>query len=250
MGLRPPEEPESARDRRRGPSRAALLAVAAACACACALFGWAAWSYANAPVPAADAPSAMAEATPGDAAAPGDAPATDDDAASDAPAPADAEQPGAGAPASGGDAPAHGGATSAPGASGTPGPSAGHGDAPAAQGSPEAPQAPAPDDGRIRVTVLLDASAAGGPSRSVSVTLGRGATAYDALVATGAAVSARPSPFGTYVTSVDGLAAGERGGESGWKYSVDGTVPNVACSSFSLSDGQSVRWYYALRAND
>lgn len=244
MGLRPPEEPESARDRRRGPSRAALLAVAAACACACALFGWAAWSYASAPAPAADVPSAIAEA------APGDGPATDDAAASDAPAAADAEQPGAGALAAGGDAPAHGGATSAPGASGTSGHSAGHGDAPAAQGSPEAPQAPAPDDGLIRVTVLLDASTAGGPSRSASVTLARGATAYDALLATGAAVSARPSPFGTYVTSVDGLAAGERGGESGWKYSVDGTVPNVACSSFSLSDGQSVRWYYALRAND
>ena len=226
MGLRPPEEPESARDRRRGPSRSALLAVAAACACACALFGWVAWSYASAPAPAA---------TPAD------------DAGTYAPA-GDA-RPGAGAPApdGGDDGLVYGGTTSAPGASG---PSAGHGDAPAAQGSPEAPQAPAPDDGRIRVTVLLDASAAGGPSRSVSVTLGRGATAYDALVATGAAVGARPSPFGTYVTSVDGLAAGERGGESGWKYSVDGTVPNVACSSFSLSDGQSVRWYYALRADD
>ena len=249
MGLRPPEEPESARDRRRGPSRSALLAVAAACACACALFGWAAWSYASAPAPAGDAPAASAGAAPDDAAATGDAAATPaDDAGTDAPA-GDA-RPGAGAPApDGGDDGLvyGGGTTSAPGA---PGPSAGHDDAPAAQGSPEAPQAPAPDDGRIRVTVLLDASAAGGPSRSVSVTLGRGATAYDALVATGAAVGARPSPFGTYVTSVDGLAAGERGGESGWKYSVDGAVPNVACSSFSLSDGQSVRWYYALRADD
>lgn len=249
MGLRPPEEPESARDRRRGPSRSALLAVAAACACACALFGWAAWSYASAPAPAGDAPAASAGAAPDDAAATGDVAATPaDDAGTDAPADDDA-RPGTGAPApdGGDDGLVYGGTTSAPG---VPAPSAGHDDAPAAQGSPEAPQAPAPDDGRIRVTVLLDASAAGGPSRSVSVTLGRGATAYDALVATGAAVGARPSPFGTYVTSVDGLAAGERGGESGWKYSVDGAVPNVACSSFSLSDGQSVRWYYALRADD
>ena len=53
-----------------------------------------------------------------------------------------------------------------------------------------------------------------GPAEVFIVT---GGTAYDALLATGAEVDGEPS----YITSINGLAAGDAGPTSGWMYSVN-----------------------------
>ena len=67
-----------------------------------------------------------------------------------------------------------------------------------------------------------------------------GATAYDALIATGANVEGEPS----YVTSIEDLAAGDAGPTSGWMFSVNGEQPSVAADECQLSNGDKVRWYY------
>ena len=88
--------------------------------------------------------------------------------------------------------------------------------------------------------------AAGG---STTVTLERGATAYDALLASGVSVSARPTGFGMYVDAINGVAEKQAGPTSGWVYTVNGGRVNVACSSFVMGDGDYLSWTYVTGAD-
>jgi hypothetical protein len=103
-------------------------------------------------------------------------------------------------------------------------------------------------DGKIRVAVTIDARADGGSSSSYTVSLDSGATAYDALVATGASVNARSTAMGIYVAAINGYAEKDQGGESGWKYAVNGSYPSYSAGACKLSDGDAVTWVYATSA--
>ena len=46
-----------------------------------------------------------------------------------------------------------------------------------------------------------------------------------------------------------GLAEFDHGSQSGWKYSVNGVDPSVACGSYVLSDGDVVAWRYVTSIN-
>jgi hypothetical protein len=101
---------------------------------------------------------------------------------------------------------------------------------------------------KVRVTVTIDARADGGSSSSYTVSLDPGATAYDALVATGAGVNARSTAMGIYVAAINGYAEKDQGGESGWKYVVNGSYPNYSAGAYTLSDGDAVAWVYVTSA--
>lgn len=101
---------------------------------------------------------------------------------------------------------------------------------------------------KVRVTVTIDARADGGSSSSYTVSLDPGATAYDALVATGAGVNARSTAMGIYVAAINGYAEKDQGGESGWKYAVNGSYPNYSAGSYTLADGDAVTWVYVTSA--
>lgn len=104
-----------------------------------------------------------------------------------------------------------------------------------------------PSVSAVSVTVSVSSSAAGGSvSGGGNPTFAYGATAYDALCATGLSVNAAASQYGVYVTAIGGLAEKEHGANSGWMYSVNGQVPSVSCSSYVLQDGDSVAWYYVV----
>ncbi len=78
---------------------------------------------------------------------------------------------------------------------------------------------------------------------STPVTLTKGSTAIDASNAVGIFGSAG------YVSSIKGVNEGAAGGSfplSGWKYSVNGSFPNVGASQYELSDGDVIRWGYTL----
>ncbi len=97
------------------------------------------------------------------------------------------------------------------------------------------------------MSVYVDSSkaaSAGYPScmASTSVSLREGATAYDALCASGVSVSGSSS----YVTAVNGLAEKQVSAGSGWMYSVNGSTPMVPAGGYVLSSGDSVRWYYVV----
>lgn len=103
-------------------------------------------------------------------------------------------------------------------------------------------------DAKVRVTVTIDARADGGSSSSYTVSLNPGATAYDALVATGVSVNARSTAMGVYVAAINGYAEKDQGGESGWKYAVNGSYPNYSAGACTLSDGDAVTWVYVTSA--
>ena len=99
--------------------------------------------------------------------------------------------------------------------------------------------------GYVTVTVSVTSSAVGNPvSSGGTFTFNEGATVYDALCALGLSVNAHGSPYGTYIAAIGGLAEKEHGSTSGWMYSVNGVPPKMACSSYVLSNGDSVVWYY------
>ncbi len=99
----------------------------------------------------------------------------------------------------------------------------------------------------VTVSVSVSSNAADGRvSGSAAPTFEKGATAYDALCATGLSVTAKSSQYGIYVSAIGGLAEFEYGGSSGWMYSVNGTAPNVSCGKYVLKDGDRVSWYYVV----
>ncbi len=97
----------------------------------------------------------------------------------------------------------------------------------------------------ITVSITVDGSPAGAGSSSATLSLPAGATVYDALASCGVSFNASVTGYGMYVSSIGGLAEKDHGGMSGWMYSVDGVTPNVACSSYTLSGGESIYWWYA-----
>lgn len=70
--------------------------------------------------------------------------------------------------------------------------------------------------------------------------LEEGATAYDALVATGVEIDGTPS----YVTSINGVGEGLAGSASGWMYMVNDEMPSLAANEYILEEGDAVVWYY------
>ena len=74
------------------------------------------------------------------------------------------------------------------------------------------------------------------------VSLRSGATAYDALLATGASVeSGAYAAGGTWVTAIDGLG---QDASHGWTYSVNGSMPGMMSDLYAVHDGDSVVWSY------
>ena len=49
-------------------------------------------------------------------------------------------------------------------------------------------------------------------------------------------------------TALFGLSEKQFGGQSGWKYYVNGTAPGKSCVDYTLQDGDRVQWSYVLKA--
>lgn len=128
------------------------------------------------------------------------------------------------------------------------------GDATATDASPaEAPKDPATAidspgaPATISASVTVDASRAASSGFDVSfgpatIELEKGATAFDALLATGLPVNASAG----YVRGIAGLSEFSCGSQSGWMYAVNGSFPRTAANGYVLHDGDAVRWIYTL----
>ena len=96
--------------------------------------------------------------------------------------------------------------------------------------------AAAAERGNMTVSVSIN-----GASHRVSVP--KGASAYAALLATGATVEggANRTGSGTWVTAINGLG---QDSAHGLTYTVNGTLPSVMSDEYVLHDGDSVAWNY------
>ncbi len=115
-------------------------------------------------------------------------------------------------------------------------------------GSADTPQEPtSPDEITVYVGVRTDTETW---LSSQAVTVKSDATVYHAFVeALDKAGMSQTGAAGGYVKSItnkDGvtLAEKDKGPNSGWMYTVNGKLPNVPLTSYSLSDGDTVLWYY------
>lgn len=82
-------------------------------------------------------------------------------------------------------------------------------------------------------------------SGTVSLEMGN-ANAFTALKATGLQCKTRAG--NSYVSSINGEAEFDHGPTSGWKYKVNGTIPNAAAIDCEIKEGDKVEWWYASTA--
>lgn len=113
-------------------------------------------------------------------------------------------------------------------------------------GETEAPKPPVGTEITVRMTIKADS----GYWFNGSVTIrGEGATVYHALIE--ALAEAGMSQVGAesgYVRSIskDGktLSEFDNGENSGWLYKVNGDLPDVGLTSYTIKDGDRIVWYY------
>ncbi len=80
---------------------------------------------------------------------------------------------------------------------------------------------------------------------STTVTLNEGETAYSLLIRQlGSKVVSGGSGDSVYIRSIDGLAEMDRGKDSGWMYSVNGSYPQTSAGSYKLNSGDVLAWRY------
>lgn len=91
---------------------------------------------------------------------------------------------------------------------------------------------------------------------TTTVTVTEGETAYDVLrsTCTNAGIpldaSITPAYGSAYIRGIQNIYEFDCGSLSGWKYRVNGTVPNYGCSSYILQEGDSIQFYFVTGLND
>ncbi len=100
----------------------------------------------------------------------------------------------------------------------------------------------------ISVSVTVTGYNGEGLLNSKTVTLQNGATAWEAiqtaLSGSGISCATKSTQFGIYIVSVNGLAEFDKGPNSGWEYTVNGTKPSVGVSVYTMSSGDNLVLYY------
>ena len=98
---------------------------------------------------------------------------------------------------------------------------------------------------QIEVEVTIDSTAAeGGSQQACSVEVPEGASALDALLATGVDVSVEDSDYGKYVSAVGGVEEQTGDTSAGWTYTVDGEMPNDSADAHAIEAGDEIVWTY------
>lgn len=115
-------------------------------------------------------------------------------------------------------------------------------------GTEETPETPTETD---EITVSVTISSPSGVWFSGNVTVKKNSTVYHAFMA--AVEAGGISQVGAasgYVRSMtkNGVTYGEftHGENSGWLYKVNGTLPNVGLTGYTIQNGDSIYWYYTL----
>ena len=96
---------------------------------------------------------------------------------------------------------------------------------------------------KIKVTVNIKGDYQGkAVSENKTVEVADGATALEALQASGIDVVVKDSSMGKYVDSIGGLATS---GSNGWMYKVNGQSPTKSAAEYNLKSGDTVDWEYS-----
>lgn len=102
------------------------------------------------------------------------------------------------------------------------------------------------EDTGIAVLLSIDGTAAGAEVQTFTISVPEGASVLDALVASSVDTDIEDSSYGPFVSSIDGIANGSEGAQSGWTYTVNDEYATVGASEFVLSDGDAVVWTFVV----
>ena len=88
----------------------------------------------------------------------------------------------------------------------------------------------------------------------VTVTVPAGSNAFDVLDQVckekNLPVDRVKKAMGTYVRAIGAIYERYAGDASGWKYQVNGVLPNIASSAYILQDGDEIIWLYTTEAGN
>ena len=108
-------------------------------------------------------------------------------------------------------------------------------------------------NGTITVTISVECSEAAGYDipcdvnvLDATLTLKSGASVYDALKTAAKDAGIAVAGSSSYIKGIAGLYEKDCDGQGGWTYTVNGEFPSVGCSSYKLSDGDSILWSYVV----
>jgi hypothetical protein len=102
------------------------------------------------------------------------------------------------------------------------------------------------------ITVSIEGNAEWGSIVAAeSVILGKGDTASGVLTRTAKkhklSYEIRGSGALTYVEGIDGLYEFDDGPTSGWKFRVNGIIPDIGAGTYKLKPGDRLEWFYTSK---
>ena len=106
-------------------------------------------------------------------------------------------------------------------------------------------------DADLTVTLVVDGSQ--GDKGSIfdgQIGLDEGATAYDALVASGLELEVDDSSGSPYITGIGGLTNAAGDVNSGWLFEVNGEMAEAGAGDIVLADGDTITWTWWKNAMD
>lgn len=120
-------------------------------------------------------------------------------------------------------------------------------DATSPQGSPASGSSQANDaaaDISVAVTIASPKTDDGFETIDASVAVPAGSSALDALQAATPDVIVEDGSYGAFVSSINGLANGTAGAQSGWTYTLNGNYVAESADACILNDGDVVAWEF------
>ena len=88
--------------------------------------------------------------------------------------------------------------------------------------------------------------------KSEKIRIKKGETVYEVLKKAakegGIVLNTQQTAFGVYIAGIAGIEEKAAGGESGWKYSVNGKYPGKSCDNIKVAAGDKIVWIYVLKA--
>ncbi len=112
------------------------------------------------------------------------------------------------------------------------------------QASSAASDAPEAADMTVTVTVASPKTDDGFAPLEAAVELSAGSSALDGLKAAAADVVVEDGPYGAFVSSINGLANGSAGAQSGWTYTINGEYVSESAGDRTLADGDTLAWEF------
>lgn len=96
----------------------------------------------------------------------------------------------------------------------------------------------------VTVTVASPKTDDGFAPLEAAVELSAGSSALDGLKAAAADVVVEDGPYGAFVSSINGLANGSAGAQSGWTYTINGEYVSESAGDRTLADGDTLAWEF------